>query len=98
MAKNKPWYEVLLAGRRILGKGEILTSQSIATECKIPTNLASAWLFKLQKWGYVKKDAKYLVGKRWGWGWVLTRWGFRFRAKRSAGAMKIAANPGPKED
>lgn len=93
--KQKPWYAVLLAARKIQGRGELITSQSLAREVQMPTGIASAWLFKLQRFGYVLKGEKYITGKRWSWSWGLTRWGLRFRAGRQRQELRLVANPEP---
>ena len=90
---QKPWIAVLQAARRILQKGGVLTSTALAEETELETKVASAWLFKLEKWGYVSKDQKYITGKRWSWSWALTRWGFRFKVKKGKETLRIAANP-----
>ncbi len=92
---SKPWYDVLQAARRVQGRDEIITSKSLGLEAKIPTSIASAWLFKFLKFGYVLKGDKYITGKRWSWSWGLTRWGLRFREKKRAGGLRLVANPGP---
>lgn len=92
---NKPWFDVLLAARRIQGRGEVITSQSLAGEAKVTTAIASAWLFKFMKYGYVLKGDKYIAGRRWSWSWGLTRWGLRFREKRRSSGLRLVANPGP---
>jgi len=91
--KNKPWYDVLLAARKIQGRGELITSQSLAREVQIPTGHASAWLFKFERFGYVLKGEKYITGKRWSWSWGLTRWGLRFREGRAQKKLRLVANP-----
>lgn len=94
--KTKPWFDALLAARRILSRGEVLTSIALAREWDVDTRVASAWLFKFERWGYVKKDEKVATGKRWSWAWIVTRWGTRARVKgyrAKKGELRIAANP-----
>lgn len=90
---SKPWYQVLLALRRIHGREEIITSGVLAREAKISIPFASAWLFKFERYGYVSKEAKYITGRRWSWSWKVTRWGLRFRPRKVRAGLRLAANP-----
>ena len=94
--REKPWFDVLLAARRIAHRKETLTSGELALEASIETRIASAWLSKFARWGYVKKKEKIATGNRWSWSWVVTRWGIRakiegYKAKKTT--LRIAANP-----
>jgi hypothetical protein len=94
--KEKPWYDVLLAARRIQHQGEVLTSIELAIEAAIETRIAAAWLFKFARWGYVKKGEKIQTGRRWRWSWAVTRWGTRARVpgyKEKKAILRIADNP-----
>lgn len=95
-----PWYDVLLAARRVHGRDEPLTSSTLALESGIDVHIASAWLFKFEKWNYVLRGDKQSTGRRWSWSWVLTRWGLemeRASSKRATATkkfkLKVAANP-----
>jgi hypothetical protein len=93
---SKPWFHALLASRKISSRGEELTSTSLAKEIGGEVRVASAWLCKFERWGYVKKLDQVMTGRRWSWSWVVTRWGTRAREKRgkSKGThLKMAANP-----
>lgn len=99
--KKKPWFEILKAARRVNERGEALTSGALAKEAKLQTNVASAWLFKFEKWNYVIRGEKELTGRRWSWSWVLTRWGLRYKAsssRKQKPALRIAANPNGNKD
>lgn len=92
--KRQPWVDVLYACRRIHERGDSLTSKALGLEAKVDTKIASAWLFKFLKFGYVLKSDKLSTGKRWSWSWNLTKWGLRFKAKKAAPTrLRIAANP-----
>lgn len=96
MKKNapiKPWFAVLEAARRVQRRGDLITSSALAAEAEIPTPIASAWLFKFERFGYVLRGDKYITGKRWSWSWALTRWGLRFREKKVRAPLKLVANP-----
>ena len=97
--KTKPWFEVLKAARRVNERGEPLTSGSLAKETGLQTNIASAWLFKFEKWNYVVRGQKEKTNRRWSWSWVLTRWGLRYKASSRAkkAVLRIAANPSEKK-
>lgn len=93
---RKPWFDVLLSARRILSRGEILTSIGLALESGLETKVASAWLFKFERWGYVLRKEKVATEKRWSWSWSVTAWGTKarvkgYRAKKEG--LRIAANP-----
>lgn len=92
--KHKPWFEVLLAARRISERGEPLMSTTLGLECGIDTRVASAWLFKFEKWNYVLRSEKDRTGRRWSWSWTLTKWGLTYKASEKRKArLRIAANP-----
>lgn len=102
--KHKPWFDVLKAARRISDRGVSLTSVALAKEANIQANVASAWLFKFEKWNYVLRAGKESTGARWSWSWALTKWGWLYKAsakekahlKRVDGEkqrLRIAANP-----
>ena len=93
--ERKPWFDVLLAARRILSKGEVLTSIRLAAESDIDTRVASAWLFKFERWGYFLRKEKVATSKRWSWSWSITTWGTKARVKgqREKKGLRIAANP-----
>jgi hypothetical protein len=99
--KSKPWFDVLLAARRIQHRKEVLTSSELALEAAIETRIASAWLFKFARWGYVKQEEKIPTGRRWSWSWSVTRWGTRARLhgyKEKKSILRIAANPPEKKE
>lgn len=92
------WYGILRAARRSAVDGQI-TSDVLATAIRSETRVASAWLGKFVRWGYVLR-----VGRRNGDGrgrpttvYQLTSWGLRFRPGLKAAdmpeRMQIAANP-----
>jgi hypothetical protein len=101
--KKAPWYGVLLAARRIGARGEELTSSALAVEAKIPdtalstaVQIASGWLGKFYRWGYVLKIGRLRTKGRPATVWQLTKWGEECKLKKSAKpALKIAANPAP---
>lgn len=96
MKKNpsvKPWFAVLESARRIQRGGAMITSTALGQEAGISTGIASAWLFKFERFGYVRRGEKYITGKRWSWSWGLTRWGLRFRERRAKAPLKLVANP-----
>ena len=107
------WREVLLAARKISQTTEdgVFAATDLAealeiksTERSTSTAIASAWLSKLSKWGYLLR-----CGKRKGSSgrgrkqtlYHLTRWGLRFNLSTRASsreeareeARKVAANP-----
>lgn len=56
------WFEVLKAARRLSKRGKEITAAALAEEAGIQrgeksteTQIASAWLGKFAKWGYVKR-------------------------------------------
>jgi len=88
------WYDVLKSVRRISSAGEI-TSSVVADDTDLTPALASAWLGKFTRWGYLVR-----VGVRSGHGrprtvYQLTSWGKRFSPARKAEATlrKVANNP-----
>jgi hypothetical protein len=94
--QKKPWFDVLLSARRILSRGEVLTSIGLAGESGIETRIASAWLFKFERWGYVLRKEKVATRKRWSWSWSITTWGTKARVKGYRAKVdrpKMAANP-----
>ena len=94
--ERKPWFAVLLAARRILSRGEVLTSIGLAGESGLETRVASAWLFKFERWGYFLRKEKVATSKRWSWSWSITAWGTKARVKgyrAKTKGLKMAANP-----
>ncbi len=97
------WYGILKAARRIAVDG-IVTSDKLAEAIGDETRIASAWLGKFYRWGYVLR-----VGRQNGSGrgrprtvYQLTSWGVRFRVgmklKEVQQELKIAANPKKKKE
>jgi len=87
------WYDILKAVRRVSAKtGGAITGAALIGEARIrPTErsradqIASGWLSKLSRWGYVRRTGTH---RKEGRGrpavvYVLTRWGERFRPKNS---------------
>ncbi len=98
------WYGILKAARRAAVDG-IVTSDKLAEAIKDEPRVASAWLGKFVRWGYVLR-----VGRRNGEGrgrpttlYQLTSWGIRFKPEAKVVVdvpeqMKIAANPKKKHN
>lgn len=92
--KRAPWYQLLLAARRIAERGEDLTSIVLGAEAKLPTREASAWLSKFYRWGYALKIGRQGTKGRPATIWQLTDWGLRYKVgKRAKTTLKLAANP-----
>lgn len=106
--KNKPWYDVLLAARRLEKKmPDGWTSQDLAQEAKIEATsvsseiaIASAWCGKLYRWGYALG-----VGRKPPSGrgrptniYKLTSWGHDFRTEAAKGKERpvLRMVPAPK--
>lgn len=92
------WYGILRAARRVAVDGQI-TSDVLAEATKTETRVASAWLGKFVRWGYVLR-----VGRKNGTGrgrpttiYQLTGWGLRFRPGVQTAAeprqLRAVANP-----
>jgi len=79
------WYDVLKAARRIATRKGVFNSTDLAEEARIePTaksgahQIASAWLGKFVRWGYVVR-AGHEPGERSWRGYSLTPWGAKIR-------------------
>jgi len=77
-----PWYDVLLAVRRVASREGPITAAGVGVELEMPPRIASMWLAKLWRWGYLRRREKVLEGRRWTYRYELTRWGERFRPRK----------------
>ena len=97
MRKTAAWYTVLLACRKVVARGDPLTSTAVAQETGLPVTHASAWLCKFFRFGYTLRKEKVPTNRRWAWVWELTDWGHRYKVKGAEPARrytaKVAANP-----
>lgn len=100
--ENKPWYDVLLAARRLEKRQKDgWTSTELAKEALIEATprsteiaIASAWCGKLYRWGYVLPVGISSVGAgRPSNVYRLTAWGREFRTDVKAEAPKKKASP-----
>jgi hypothetical protein len=79
------WYSVLKIVRRIASRKEVFNSTDLAQEAGIKDTekseahqIASAWLGKFVRWGYVVRAGQEPGERSWR-GYRLTSWGARFR-------------------
>ena len=72
------WYLILKAARKL----DPLTSYALAGEVGTTVNIASAWLGKFCRWGYVVRVGSARGARRWVRVYELTRWGRRFKPKK----------------
>jgi predicted ArsR family transcriptional regulator len=97
------WYEVLYSARRIgsqegveKGKKVLLavpfTSASLAEKTGLTPAIASAWIGKFQRWGYVVLAGKgQSTGGRPARLYELTKWGLRYKRKKK-GEVSLPGN------
>jgi hypothetical protein len=84
---GKPWYAVLLAARKAsLDRKRPFTASDVAREAGIKgtkvssaERIASAWLGKFHRWGYVLRTGSAKGEKRWIGIYEMTDWGMRFK-------------------
>lgn len=77
------WWDVLEAVRRVSLAGERpFTSMDVAREAGIkaterssPERIASAWLGKFQRWGYIVQKGTAEGAKRWIRTYTITKYG-----------------------
>ena len=77
------WYTILLGARRASHNGtRDITARDLAIEGKIPPSgssgsekIASAWLGKFARWGYVTRSGHIQGEKRWSRTYSLTKYG-----------------------
>jgi len=74
-----PWYDVLKVVRRMVDAGGEISSRTVGLEAEMPTRIASMWLSKMVRWGYLRRISREPDGKRWSYRYELTRWGQRFK-------------------
>ena len=90
----KGWVFVLEAARRASHNGErefssfdlVPEARLKATKRSEAVQIASGWLSKLARWGYVRRAGTAPHGKRWVRLYALTRWGKRFELKEGGRA------------
>jgi DNA-binding IclR family transcriptional regulator len=90
------WIEYLLELRDIANAGEAITASSLSERTGIPAGVASAWLGKFVRWGYVVRSGSASGEKRWVRVYELTKWGHKYDPKysqRKPVPRKVAANP-----
>lgn len=88
MSKNPGWFEILEAAKKL---GDDFTGSSlgaavglIGTKESSPTQIASAWLLKFEKWGYVQRTGTVPSGgPRPSVTWVVTKKGQECRLQES---------------
>lgn len=104
------WFSILEAARQLSEDG--FTAEELAQEAEIegteiskPAKIASAWLSKFHRWGYVLQAGTASSGRRWVRVWKLTDWGFEYEPGKDHGkktrtgkprtkaVRKVAANP-----
>lgn len=101
---DRPWYDVLLAVRRASLQGQRpFTAQDVAREAGIegterssPERIASAWLGKFQRWGYILVEGSAKGARRWIRTYTVTDWGMRFKPNPDAKADVVVEGPGPR--
>lgn len=87
---NKPWFDILLAVRKASLDGQRpITAQDVSREAKIrdtekssADQIASAWLGKFLRWGYVVVDGSAKGDRRWIRTYKVTRWGLEFKPSK----------------
>lgn len=94
------WWEILLAVRQIAQKGQI-ASPALSKRTGMTVRVASAWLSKLKKWGYVRLggSAPSFTNRRWVRVYELTTYGRDRKAPKTQVSQvrrkrrRAAANP-----
>lgn len=66
------WFKVLKLCRKLDDQEGVFTSYDLAEAGVNDPKVASAWLSKFEKWGYVRQDGKQFGGRI---SWRLTGWG-----------------------
>lgn len=95
------WFDVLKAARKVGSEGKEVTAEALAAAARIEASVASAWLGKFVRWGYVLRTGRDTSRRgRPQTVYALTRWGLGFRAKakvtRMPKRLKVA-NPKKEE-
>jgi hypothetical protein len=102
------WFQVLKAARRSAIDGRI-TSEALADAMStkgppVPVKVASAWLGKFVRWGYVlreESDQNGLPGRPKA-NYRMTKWGLNREAPKNKlvhpKPLKLVANPKKKKD
>ncbi|MGI0147904.1 MAG: hypothetical protein ACREDF_00020 [Thermoplasmata archaeon] len=99
------WYGILKAARKSAIDG-LVTSERLSEKIGVPVRIASAWLGKFVRWGYMLREVGPGNGRRGRPPMVyrLTRWGLRFKAAGQVIEMpkpkrpRAVANPGNGEE
>lgn len=79
------WYGILLRARQLEKKTGYLSSPMLAKDLGVPGRVASAWMYKFERWGYVLRHGTMSSGgkRRWARYFKLTKWGMsRGKPKR----------------
>jgi predicted ArsR family transcriptional regulator len=95
------WFDVLKAARKVGSEGKEITAEALANHLTITPAVASAWLGKFARWGYVLRVGRDTSRRgRPQTVYVVTRWGMEFKAKakviRMPRRLKVA-NPKKEE-
>lgn len=83
------WQDILDAARRAALRGPI-TSAAVAAEAGVDPRVASAWLGKFCRWGYVVRSGTTPGEKRWTRTYELTAFGIRYKPTRAKARIRVA--------
>lgn len=64
---SRGWWTVLLAVRELDRKGKAISSPALSVQAVLPIPVASAWLSKFARWGYVEPVVVQQVESRKRW-------------------------------
>lgn len=83
------WFNILKAARKCAeGEDRTVTAAELAAAARIPPDVASAWLGKFARWGYVLRTGRDTSRRgRPQTVYTITRWGMEFRAKAKVTKM-----------
>jgi len=93
------WTDILISVRELSLRGAI-TSETLSEATGLPLKVASAWLAKLTKWGYLSRSGSVPGPRRWMRIYDLTEWGRKYDKDYTAKhkrRFKVAGNQ-KKED